>query len=170
VQQGGVITADLVPADLLTLLLGMITCWFSLPPAMSEVAVVDARLPQRLQKSRTASPRPHAACSPIATRPPAPRWSPNSDTAISTPDRGRSRELSPSTPSRTPRTTASQALGGLSGICDPVCASVGEPQVIELREGRVERQAVVGRGNRRAVPQSRPRAPRGAAVNYLVID
>jgi AcrR family transcriptional regulator len=68
-QQRGVITADLAPADLLTLLLGMTTSWFSLPSAMSEVAVVDARSPQRLQQRRAAlttaacrllGPSPHA--------------------------------------------------------------------------------------------------------------
>lgn len=68
-QQRGVITADFAPADLLTLLLGMTTCWYSFPSAISEVAVVDARSPQRLQQSRAAlttaacrllAPSPHA--------------------------------------------------------------------------------------------------------------
>ena len=68
-QQRGAITADLAPADLLTLVLGMATSWFSLPSAMSEVAVVDVRSPQHLQQRRAAlttavcrllGPSPHA--------------------------------------------------------------------------------------------------------------
>ena len=66
-QQRGVITADLAPADLLTLLLGMTTSWFSLPSAMLEVAVVDARSPQRVQQSRAALTT--AACRLLAPSP-----------------------------------------------------------------------------------------------------
>jgi AcrR family transcriptional regulator len=53
-QKRGVITADMEPADLLTLLLGMTTSWFHLSSAISDLAVEDARSPQRLQQSRAA--------------------------------------------------------------------------------------------------------------------
>jgi AcrR family transcriptional regulator len=66
-QQRGVITLDIEPADLLTLLLGMTTSWFNLPSAMSEVAVVDARSPQRLQRCRAALTT--AACRLLAPSP-----------------------------------------------------------------------------------------------------
>ena len=68
-QQRGVISADLAPADLLTLLLGMTTSWFHLSSAISDLAVEDARSPQRLQQRRAAlttaacrllGPSPHA--------------------------------------------------------------------------------------------------------------
>jgi hypothetical protein len=68
-QKRGVITADIEPADLLTLLLGMTTSWFHLSFAMSDLAIEDARSPQRLQQSRAAlttaarrllAPSPHA--------------------------------------------------------------------------------------------------------------
>jgi len=68
-QKRGVITTDIEPADLLTLLLEMTTSWFNLPSAMSEVAVAEERSPQRLQRCRAAltaavcrlfAPSPHA--------------------------------------------------------------------------------------------------------------
>jgi hypothetical protein len=66
-QKRGVITADIEPADLLTLLLGMTTSWFYLSFAMSDLAIEEARSPQRLQQSRTALTT--AACRLLAPSP-----------------------------------------------------------------------------------------------------
>ena len=52
-QEHGVITTELEPADLLTLTLGIVTCWFRLSP-MPDSATEDSGTPQRLQRHRAA--------------------------------------------------------------------------------------------------------------------
>jgi AcrR family transcriptional regulator len=54
-QKHGVITTDLEPADLLILLLGMVTSWFQIiTRAILDPATEDACSPQRLHQHRTA--------------------------------------------------------------------------------------------------------------------
>jgi AcrR family transcriptional regulator len=52
-QQRGVITTELEPADLLTLMLGMVTSWFRVS-SMRDWATEDSGSPQRLQQHRAA--------------------------------------------------------------------------------------------------------------------
>ena len=52
-QQRGVITTELEPADLLTLMLGMVTSWFRVS-SLRNWATEDAGSPQRLQQHRAA--------------------------------------------------------------------------------------------------------------------
>ena len=52
-QKHGLITTDLEPADLLTLLLGMITSWFHVCP-IPDPATEDGWSPQRLRQHRAA--------------------------------------------------------------------------------------------------------------------
>jgi AcrR family transcriptional regulator len=52
-QQRGVITTELEPADLLTLMLGMVTSWFRVS-SLRNWATEDSGSPQRLQQHRAA--------------------------------------------------------------------------------------------------------------------
>jgi AcrR family transcriptional regulator len=52
-QQRGVITTELEPADLLTLMLGMVTSWFRVS-SLRNGATEDSGSPQRLQQHRAA--------------------------------------------------------------------------------------------------------------------
>ena len=52
-QQHGVITTELEPADLLTLMLGMVTSWFRVS-SLRNWATEDSGSPQRLQQHRAA--------------------------------------------------------------------------------------------------------------------
>jgi AcrR family transcriptional regulator len=52
-QQRGILTDELAPVDLLTVLMGMVGAWFRPPPLSSEVALYDVP-PQRLQEIRVA--------------------------------------------------------------------------------------------------------------------
>lgn len=52
-QKHGVITTELEPADLLTLMLGMVTSWFHLSP-IRDSATEDSGSPQRLHQDRAA--------------------------------------------------------------------------------------------------------------------
>ncbi|HEX4099011.1 MAG TPA: TetR family transcriptional regulator [Pseudonocardiaceae bacterium] len=52
-QKSGVITTELEPADLLTLMLGIVTSWFHVSP-MPDSATEDSGSPQRLQQHRAA--------------------------------------------------------------------------------------------------------------------
>jgi AcrR family transcriptional regulator len=53
-QKHGVITADMEPADLLVLLLGMVTSWFNVSSAIRDLATEDAGSPECLQRHRAA--------------------------------------------------------------------------------------------------------------------
>ena len=54
-QKQGVITADMEPADLLILLLGMVTSWFNVSSAIRDLAATeDAGSPECLQRHRAA--------------------------------------------------------------------------------------------------------------------
>jgi AcrR family transcriptional regulator len=76
-QKHGVITTELEPADLLTLILGMVTSWFHLSP-MRDSATEDSGSSQRLHQDRAAlttavrrlvAPSPHREPHGIASPP-----------------------------------------------------------------------------------------------------
>ena len=53
-QKSGVITTELEPADLLTLMLGIVTSWFHVSPMPDSATEEDSGSPQRLQQHRAA--------------------------------------------------------------------------------------------------------------------